>query len=47
MAKPELLTDPIAMDGKSDPASIKSLKANIATSVSTGLDRIQKLIGYK
>jgi len=44
MAKPEAPTGPVPMDGKPDQASVKSLKANIATLASTDLDRIQKLI---
>ena len=47
MAKPEVPTGPIPMDGKPDPVSIKSLKANIATLAATDLDAIQKLVDQK
>ena len=47
MAKPEVPTGPIPMDGKPDPVSIKSLKANIATLASTDLEAVQKLIDQK
>ena len=47
MAKPEVPTGPIPMDGKPDPVSIKSLKANIATPASTDQEAVQKLIDQK
>ena len=45
MAKPEVPTGPIPMDGKPDPASIKSLKAaHAANSASASYSRLQSCI---
>ena len=44
MAKPEVPTGPIQLDGKPDPVSIRSIKGAIASLATVDLDKVQKLI---
>lgn len=44
MAKPEVPTGPIQLDGKPDAVSIRSIKGAIASLAETDLDKVQKLI---
>jgi len=47
MAKPEVPTGPIQMNGKPDPVSIRSIKGAIASLAATDLAKVQKLIEQK
>ena len=47
MAKPEVPTGPIQLDGKPDPVSIRSIKGAIASLRKVDLERVQKLIEPK
>ena len=47
MAKPEVPTGPIQMNGKPDPVSVRSLKSNIAALAAIDLSEVQKLIDQK
>ena len=47
MAKPEVPTGPIQLDGKPDPVSIRSIKGAIASLAAVDLERVQKLIERK
>ena len=47
MAKPEVPTGPIQLDGKPDPVSIRSIRGAIASLTTVDLDKVQKLIERK
>lgn len=47
MAKPEVPTGPIQLDGKPDPVSIRSIKGAIASLAAVDLEKVQKLIEGK